>query len=478
MTVLVYAPGHFSGTYETNSYLKVGESIQLLAAYTDRNDTEQPIVWSSLDESIATVDQSGLVTAVAVGYAHIQVALASDPSLTYEFLVTVLDDELSEALEYVLAAHNSNIFTRYDLGIGAGKPAYYRDIYGNVSDIMFNETLTIDNKYYTDGTTGSNHGGLKSSVEFITVHYTGNMSKGSTAAANANYFSNQSADTSINYVTGNDGVFACLDDKYVAFHAGDGTGVPFEWYNTGVAYQEGDPLYPVWAVAKNAQNQLVFTINGKETSIEIPDPAATITTNADNYSGSAKYTFSSTYTDPKWFNDMGLAYKVVDGTYYMGKTWWCYTQVLEGRICSRGGNLNSVGIESAVNPESDLWYTWAKTAQLVAYLMNKYNLDITRVVGHHFFAAKDCPQPLLENNLEIWWEFIDMVEAEYARITKFADYTFTMSVDAAGAGVVSELGRVTVPTYAQTVAYTVTIEHNGQTESITLASAIDGIYDK
>ena len=101
------------------------------------------------------------------------------------------------------------------------------------------------------------------------------------------------------------------------------------------------------------------------------------------------------------------------GQYYMGTTWWCYSQVAEGRICSKGGNLNSIGIESAVNPESNLWYTWQRTAQLVAKLMLENDLDITRVKGHHFYSAKDCPQPLLENDLEIWWKFIEMVEHEY-----------------------------------------------------------------
>jgi N-acetylmuramoyl-L-alanine amidase CwlA len=39
------------------------------------------------------------------------------------------------------------------------------------------------------------------SVKFVTVHYTGNMSSGENAAANANYMSN-SKDVSIHYTTG------------------------------------------------------------------------------------------------------------------------------------------------------------------------------------------------------------------------------------------------------------------------------------
>ena len=64
---------------------------------------------------------------------------------------------------------------------------------------------------------------------------------------------------------------------------------------------------------------------------------------------------TKTMTDPsKCFTFYGPAWKVVDGYYYMGTTWACFTQTLEGRISSRGGNMNSVGIETACNIGSDL----------------------------------------------------------------------------------------------------------------------------
>ena len=110
--------------------------------------------------------------------------------------------------------------------------------------------------------------------------------------------------------------------------------------------------------------------------------------------------------------------------------------------------------------------------------MVKYNLDITRVKMHHFFSAKDCHQPFLANKCEIWWDFIDQVELEYERITKFKDLTYTMTVADDSKDIVSNLGRVTVPTNAQSVKYTVTITSTTGTESITLSSAINGVYAK
>lgn len=457
-TFEVYSPDHFDINYETNSYVEIGKSILLLADYVKRDGSKVNLVWSSLTPEIASVD-AGAVTGLKAGQAVIRVALADDANIYQDFVVTVLDSNLSDALKYVLSAHESNAFLSYDLGIGAGTPAYYRDIVGSVSKLLYNEPLTINDQYYaTANANEKNHGGKMSSIEFITVHYTGNMAKGSTASANANYFATNTS-TSIHYVTGNDGVFSVLDDSYVAYHAGDGTSVKFEWFPTGVTYKDGDPVYPVFGITANSK----FSINGTETTISVPEGTTAATKKV---------------TDSKWINDMGLAFKIVDGQYYMGTTWWCYSQVAEGRICSKGGNLNSIGIESAVNPESNLWYTWQRTAQLVAKLMLENDLDITRVKGHHFYSAKDCPQPLLENDLEIWWKFIEMVEHEYDMLTKYKDYQFTFELDTETTAVNNNGRVVEQPLYTEVVTYTVTIYNGTTSETITLSTIVEGMYCK
>lgn len=457
-TFEVYSPDHFDINYETNSYVEIGKSILLLADYVKRDGSKVNLVWSSLTPEIASVD-AGAVTGLKAGQAVIRVALADDANIYQDFVVTVLDSNLSDALKYVLSAHESNAFLSYDLGIGAGTPAYYRDIVGSVSKLLYNEPLTINDQYYaTANANEKNHGGKMSSIEFITVHYTGNMAKGSTASANANYFATNTS-TSIHYVTGNDGVFSVLDDSYVAYHAGDGTSVEFEWFPTGVTYKDGDPVYPVFGITANSK----FSINGTETTISVPEGTTAATKKV---------------TDSKWINDMGLAFKIVDGQYYMGTTWWCYSQVAEGRICSKGGNLNSIGIESAVNPESNLWYTWQRTAQLVAKLMLENDLDITRVKGHHFYSAKDCPQPLLENDLEIWWKFIEMVEHEYDMLTKYKDYQFTFELDTETTAVNNNGRVVEQPLYTEVVTYTVTIDNGTTSETITLSTIVEGMYCK
>ncbi len=471
MEITVYSPDHFDVSYESTSYVEPTKTIKLNAEYIKRDGTKPTITWSSLDTNIATVE-NGVVTGVASGYTTIRASVSD--SIYFDFTVTVVNNA-SDVLSFIMDSHNSTLFTHYDLGIGAGKPAYYRDIIGSVSDLLYNDPLTIKTDYESiQASNSNNHGGVKTSTEFITVHYTGNMSATSWASANASYFAGNTS-TSIHYVTGSDGVYHVLDDKYVAYHAGDGTSVTFRWTPTGVSYSESDPKWPVWGISANSK----FTINGKETSIAVPTGSTSATTKV---------------TDARWINDMGLAFKVVDGQYYMGTTWWCYSQIAEGRICNKGGNNNSIGIESAVNPEGDLWFTWQKTAQLVAKLMLDNNLDITRVVGHHFYTAKDCPQPLLENDLEIWWKFIEMVEAEYAALTTYKDYTFTFEVisDANNAVLAEEHdgskvffstanGRVAQQESASSITYKVTItkaSDPGYSEEIVLGSVLNGIYSK
>lgn len=455
-TLAVYSPDHFDISYETESYTTVGKTIKLLAQYIKKDNTSSELTWTSVTPEIATVDNAGVVTGVKAGQATIRVSVNGDETAYQDFVVTVLDENLSNELLYLLDAHNSNMFTKYELGIGAGKPAYYMDILGSVSQILFNDPLTINTKYLEQGNAKGNNSGPRTSTEFITVHYTGNMGKGANADANAKYFVG-TMDASIHFTTGNDGIFQCMNTNLAAWHAGDSSAGNVQWIPTGVKYDANDPKWPKFTISKNAK----YEINGKETTILIPE-GDTAATKRDKVAG----------TGDRWINDMGLAWKIVDGEYYMGNTWWHYRQVAEGRLCAIGGNKNSVGIESCVDKESDLWFTWQRTAKLVAQLMLDWDLDITRVKGHHFYTAKDCPQPLLENDLEIWWIFIDMVEHEYELLTTYKDATITFTSNST---VVDNHGRITEqPLFSQIVTYTVSL--NGK--EITLATCVEGMYNK
>ena len=476
----VYTGDYIDGSYETNSYVLIDENIKLNGIVNYRDETTSEVVWESLTPEIATVDESGNVTGINAGEAKIVAKDPKNAELKLEFVVMVLEALPEGILDLALRSNESNVFTRYDLNIGN---TYRKDILGSVSKLFGNSNLKKDTTYYDKSNQSQATYGTMSSIEFITVHYTGNMAKGANAAANASYFATNGS-TSIHYTTGNDGVFYCMDESKGAWHAGDSGALAqvgeFKWIPSGVKVAAADPMYPNFTIS----DDFYYEINGKKTTIPMPKPwnyssrgtdhklnaDGTISSNS-SYSGNAFYNREA----ESFINDQSLPFKIVGDEYYMGTTWWAYTQVYEGRICSTGGNRNSIGIESCVNEGSDLWWTWQKTAQLVADIMVRQNLDITRVRGHHFYTAKDCPQPMLENDLEIWWEFLELVEAEYELLTKYAGYE--VSITSNNPDIVNKNGRVVnQPEQSTCVTYTITFTKDGESKSITLASMVQGIY--
>ena len=478
--LVVYTDDYIDGSYETNSYAVIDESVKLNAEVIYKNGTTGAVVWSSLTPEIATVDANGIVTALNEGIAKIVAADAKNPETKLEFVVTVLAEAPEGVLDLAVRSNESNVFTRYDLNIGS---TYNKDILGSVSKLFGNGKLVKNDKYYESSNTSPATYGVMDSIEFITVHYTGNMAAGADAAANASYFATNGT-TSIHYTTGNDGAYYCMDESKGAWHAGDSGALAqvgeFKWMSTGVKVGLNDPKYHNIKIS----DDFYYEINGQKTTVKMPSPWNYSNRNTDhvlNADGtiSSKAGYSTTgftnRTPESFINDQGLPFKVENGEYYMGTTWWCYTQVYEGRICGTGGNRNSIGIESCVNEGSDLWWTWQLTAQLVADIMVRQNLDITRVRGHHFFSGKNCPQPMLENDLEIWYEFLELVEAEYELLTKFAGYE--VSIVSNNPDIVDNDGRVVnQPNTTTAVTYTITFTKDGESESITLASMVKGRY--
>ena len=117
------------------------------------------------------------------------------------------------------------------------------------------------------------------------------------------------------------------------------------WHATGIKYKEGDPEFA--KITLESDNY--FYLNGQKTLVQ-------------------------NTTTGKKLNKMGLAFKVVNGEYYISGHY--YNQSY-GYISSTGGNKNTIGIESAVGKGSDLWLTWQYSAQLCANLLLKYNQNLS-----------------------------------------------------------------------------------------------------
>lgn len=74
---------------KTEGILYVGNSVTVNAAVTPDNATDTTVTWSSSDESVATVDETGKITAVATGNATITATSEDDSSVSADYELTV-----------------------------------------------------------------------------------------------------------------------------------------------------------------------------------------------------------------------------------------------------------------------------------------------------------------------------------------------------------------------------------------------------
>ena len=442
--VVVYSEEFIDLTAETETYVKKDESIKLNAKLYFGTGN---ILWKSLNPSIVTVDELGNVTGVKEGYGEIMAYVEGNETINITMGITVISGEFDEMLEFVKSAHNSQVYVVRDLPVAFG--IYYTDVYGSVSDLLFNYDYEIKQDYRLTQAqlTAANRTNMKS-IEFITVHYNGMPDRGVNAAKTAKSLYNQfgaNYTTCWHYSTGNDGIYQSLDDWIRAAHAGDGT-TSVNWADSGVkASSNTKPIY--------GKSGSYLTINGQISKIALP----------------------SGYEDKPltWY---GPLWKVENGNYWIAKLHYDSTY---GYIGSYGGNMNSIGIESACDEGSDLWLTYHITAQLVARLLKTHNLETTRVTGHHAFSGKDCPQTLLENDGELWLKFMDLVEAERKLLDLGSNYTITAKSN--NPDILGDNGRIiSFPKKTTTVSYTVTITNNttGKSVSETFSSIVEGKYLK
>ena len=98
---------------KTEETLKVGATLQLVATVAPAEAANPAVIWSSSDDAIATVSETGLVTAVAEGEATITVKTV-DGEKTATCKITVILDEAIENIEATESAtklfHNGQLF--------------------------------------------------------------------------------------------------------------------------------------------------------------------------------------------------------------------------------------------------------------------------------------------------------------------------------------------------------------------------------
>ena len=432
----------FAPSYD--GVLSVGETFQLEPTLVGK--ASGTLSYVSNDSSIITVDGSGLVKAVKEGNATVTISAGS---LKLEVGFTVNNLSTSDKVDEVIKLLAENNFAVVDTGNAClyndGRERYYKPTYGSVNRFLFT-TLEIDTKY--SNTAANNDSGHKSrravdTIEFVCVHDTATLT--GTSESIASYMA--SGNVSIHYTVGNDLVWSVVPEEYIAYHAGDGTGSTFTWFNTGVDAVNGQK--PKFSIVAKEGGGYIYACNGVTTNIAVPDTGNTPTTDA-----------LLTYLGPTW--------KIENGKYYMGLTWWSSDY---GKISSHGGNNNSIGIEMNVNVSDDSYDTWQRTAKLVADILIRNNLDPTRVQMHNTFSGKNCAQVFLSGN--IFPRFMEMVELEYALQTKYKDVEITFKSN--NKTLLGDDGRIIkAPEVTTTVSYDVTVKSGSTSKTITLYSVVPG----
>ena len=291
----------------------------------------------------------------------------------------------------------------------------------SVSKYLFEELDIVENLAPLGN---FNRPGDKYEKKYICVHDTGDHSYGAEKWSNIvkeGKIGNRDYEASFQYVVGNDGYYHNIPDDEIAYHAGDGhtEESAFGLIKSGVYTDSMTKEKPIIDIDKEGY----YTINGEKSLILAPTKDGQILT-------------------AKYINDLGIYSELqkVEGEenkyeYYLGRTWYSPTY---DYISNYGGNLNSIGIESCINVNTDVYYTWQKVAKLVANLMYDNKLDINAVVQHHYFSGKNCPQT--KRTAGLWGYFKTIIESEYQMLLyKKMGYSFEFKTDS---DCLDEKGRV------------------------------------
>ena len=88
--------------------IPVNGTTQLTAAVRPSNAADTSVTWSSSDETVATVDQNGLVTGISAGKAVITVT-SNQTGITNECAITIVELEGSQSTAYTVSAKRDSL---------------------------------------------------------------------------------------------------------------------------------------------------------------------------------------------------------------------------------------------------------------------------------------------------------------------------------------------------------------------------------
>lgn len=321
-------------------------------------------------------------------------------------------------LEQILRKANQNKLFIKEVTAFGYQYNYNTNVISSISKYWFHdcEIEEIIAPLNSESSNNNRPGTIKESTEYVVVHDTASSAVTADEYAHARYVQNGGGGTSWHYSVGSKMSIHQIPDDEVAYHAGDSLDVRFELTKTNVLGINKNPIvtiiddyYAFDGVKSNIHipvvtyvkknGKLVFASDGVTQGKEVKNPNEEIKLTTED------------------INDAGIRVDLKeDGYYYIGPTYYNATYK---KIANRGGNLNSIGIETMINEGSNLMKTWHRNAKLVAKLLVDNNLDLSRVKPHHFFSGKPCPHTLRYNKL--WDYFLECLEIEYTILKDYND---------------------------------------------------------
>ena len=368
---------------------------------------------------------------------------------------STLYSEMEEILDYFGSIHNQKVLIK-PIMVYAWQGNYAHTLMGSLSSYLF-EPLSINENLAKP--TNTNLKWVKKEKVYICVHDTGcgvhNAREWNDAVVNQ-YVDGDKYSASFQYVVGNDAIYRNIPDDIIGYHAGDGYEIDYNLIDSGVEFN--GIFKPNITISYDG----FYEIDGKKSLIKAPMYLYKINQNDE--------TFNERIAETKDINDEGIRTIVKDGKYFLGET---YFNTHFNKISNRGGNVNSIGIESCVNRGSDIYYTWMKDAKLIAYLMDKYNLTIDDVVPHHYFSGKDCPMTMRHSKMYKHVKNLSVIEFN---ILKFIQKGYKISFYCNNKEYVSDNGKVIkIPKRDLRVNYYITVEKDGVVKTKKFTSKIIGM---
>ena len=373
-------------------------------------EASQEVEWKNMNRTKATLNEDGTINIMHGNEATFKATSVANPDVTASITVKVRTypnpDKFIEGMQVKsedIVAQKAKQYTS-----DAGSDAY---ILGSVIRYLF-EKLTVTENWVPEGQWNRpgqyTDEGVKFKAYYVCVHDVGAPGD---ATSNSRYCVSpgQGNYISWHFTVGNDGVYQQLPMNEIGYHAGDGTHYDYGFRDSGIIAPEGNDEA---AVIKINQVTGKFMIGDKDTLIDCPrNNSGGIPTNSQ-----LPYTGISNYVDT---DPTSETYR----HYMIGDTWWSQSY---RTVSNRGGNVNSIGIESQVT--ANTFYTWERMAKLIAQvILPETGLQIKDIKQHNTFSGKDCPMTM--RHAGRWETFLDYVYYEYMMASQFYSFKLEFSTD-------------------------------------------------